>query len=279
MSTTASPTQGGPRAGRNLPVAVAVGVALAALALGTLYTVQEFFVALVVLALALAAYEICKALTVKGIHVPIVPLVAGSTVMLTAAYAEGSDALTVALTLTLIAVAASRFAMARTEMLFRDMVVGTFVVVYLPLLASFAMVMLAEPDGPDRIVVFILAVVLSDTGGYAAGVLFGRHKLAPRVSPKKSWEGLGGSFLFAMIGSAVALPLLVDGAWWIGLLLGAVVVVTATLGGLAESLIKRDLGIKDMGNLLPEHGGIMDRLDSLLPTAPVVAVLLAVALG
>jgi len=127
--------------------------------------------------------------------------------------------------------------------------------------------------------VFILAVVLSDTGGYAAGVLFGRHKLAPRVSPAKSWEGLGGSLVMTIVGTAVSVPLLLDGAWWQGALIGAAVVVTATLGDLGESLLKRDLGVKDMGSLLPEHGGVMDRLDSLLPTAPVVALLLAATIG
>ena len=279
MSTASSPTPGGGRAGRNLPVAIGVGVALAVLAVGTLYTVRELFVALVVLAVAIAAYEMCGALRVNGMHVPITPLVAGSTVMLIAAYADGSDALTIALALTLVAVAASRFAMPGSELLLRDVAVGGYVVVYLPLLASFAMVMLAEPDGPDRLVVFIFAVVLSDTGGLTAGVLFGRHKMSPKVSPKKSWEGLAGSFAFAMVGTALSFPLLLHGRWWQGVLIGAVVVLTATLGDLAESLLKRDLGIKDMGHLLPEHGGVMDRLDSLLPTAPVVALLFAATIG
>jgi phosphatidate cytidylyltransferase len=165
------------------------------------------------------------------------------------------------------------------EELFRDLSACIYVVVYLPLLAAFAMVMLSETDGPDRLVVFILAVVLSDTGGYAAGVLFGRHKLAPRVSPAKTWEGFAGSMLFATLGSALSVPLLLGGEWWQGVVVGAVAVVTATVGDLGESLLKRDLGIKDMGHLLPEHGGVMDRLDSLLPTAPVVAVLLAVTVG
>lgn len=279
MTTATTSESASERSGRNLPVAVAVGVALAALVLGTLYSVPEFFVALVVLAVALAAYEICSALRGRNIHVPLVPLVAGSTVMLIAAFAEGTDALAVALALTLIAVAASRFALPGNEFLYRDLAVGGFVVIYLPLLAAFAMVMLAEPDGSDRLVVFILAVVLSDTGGYAAGVVFGRHRLAPRVSPKKSWEGLCGSFVFAMVGTAIAVPLLLSGQWWLGLVLGAVVVGTATLGDLGESLLKRDLGIKDMGHLLPEHGGVMDRLDSLLPTAPVVALILAATIG
>ena len=275
---SADPSRSG-RAGRDLPVAVAVGVGLAALALGTLYTVREFFVALVILALGVAAYELCTALRGQGIHVPMVPLVAGGTIMLITAYADGPDALAVAFGLTIVAVAASRLAMPWAEELFRDLSACVYVVVYLPLLAAFAMVMLSETDGPDRLVVFILAVVLSDTGGYAAGVLFGRHKLAPRVSPAKTWEGFAGSMLFATLGSALSVPLLLDGEWWQGVVVGAVAVVTATLGDLGESLLKRDLGIKDMGHLLPEHGGVMDRLDSLLPTAPVVAVLLAVTVG
>jgi phosphatidate cytidylyltransferase len=275
---SADPSRSG-RAGRDLPVAVAVGVGLAALALGTLYTVREFFVALVILALGIAAYELCTALRGQGIHVPMVPLVAGGTIMLITAYADGPDALAVAFGLTIVAVAASRLAMPWAEELFRDLSACIYVVVYLPLLAAFAMVMLSETDGPDRLVVFILAVVLSDTGGYAAGVLFGRHKLAPRVSPAKTWEGFAGSMLFATLGSALSVPLLLGGEWWQGVVVGAVAVVTATVGDLGESLLKRDLGIKDMGNLLPEHGGVMDRLDSLLPTAPVVAVLLAVTVG
>ncbi|HVQ88437.1 MAG TPA: phosphatidate cytidylyltransferase [Actinomycetes bacterium] len=269
----------GGKAGRNLPVAVTVGVLLAALVLGTLYTVQEFFVALVILALAVAAYEVCTALRMQDIHVPLIPLVAGATFMLIAAYADGTDALAVAFGVTVVAVAASRMAMPAEHSLFRDLAVGTYVVVYLPLLAAFAMVMLSQANGPDRLVVFILAVVLSDTGGYAAGVLFGKHKLAPRVSPAKSWEGLGGSVGFATIGTAVALPLLLGGHWWQGALIGAAATITATVGDLGESLLKRDLGIKDMGHLLPEHGGVMDRLDSLLPTAPVVALLLLATLG
>jgi phosphatidate cytidylyltransferase len=141
------------------------------------------------------------------------------------------------------------------------------------------MVMLAAPDGPDRIVVFILAVVMSDIGGYTAGVLLGKHKMAPKVSPKKSWEGFAGSVLFGAVATVVSVQLLLAGTWWQGLAIGVVAVLTATVGDLTESLLKRDLGVKDMGRLLPEHGGIMDRLDSLLPTAPVVALLLVAVVG
>jgi phosphatidate cytidylyltransferase len=124
-------------------------------------------------------------------------------------------------------------------------------------------------------VVFIVLTVLSDVGGYVAGVLFGKHPMAPTVSPKKSWEGFAGSALFCAVGGAVLLPTLLDGEIWEGVVCGLAVMLAATLGDLGESMIKRDLGIKDMGSLLPGHGGIMDRLDSLLPAAPVTFLLLS----
>jgi phosphatidate cytidylyltransferase len=266
------------RAGRNLPVAAAVGLGLAALVLGTLYTVKELFVALVVVALGIACHELTSVLRTHGVQVPLVPLVAGSTVMLVAAYADGLDALGAAYALVVLVVLLARV-VGPADGAWRDAVAAVLVVTYLPLMASFAMVMVAEDDGPNRIVVFILAVVMSDTGGYAAGVLFGRHRMAPRVSPKKSWEGFAGSLVFGAVATAFSVPLLLDGEWWQGLVIGLVAVVTATAGDLVESLLKRDLGVKDMGRLLPEHGGIMDRLDSLLPTAPVVALLLMTAIG
>jgi phosphatidate cytidylyltransferase len=222
---------------------------------------------------------VCVALSSRGYQVPDVPLMAGGGLMLVVAYAEGIDALAIATLLTVLCGFGSRMALPGTRPILPDLAVTAFVVIYLPLLASFAMILLAGEDGADRVVVFILAVVLSDTGGYTAGVLFGRHKMAPVVSPKKSWEGLAGSFVFAGAGTAVAAPLLLDLPWWQGALLGAVVVVSGTLGDLTESLIKRDLGLKDMGRLLPEHGGLMDRLDSLLPTAPVVVAFFVLVVG
>jgi len=267
------------RSGRNVPVATAVGVSMAALVLITVYSATALFVALVAVAVVVAVYEVCSVLEARTIHVPRVPLMVGGAAMVVAAYADGTDALTVALVLTVVAVAAARLAGAPNDRLGRDMVVGAFVAVYVPLLASAAVLMANADDGADRIVVFILAVVLSDTGGFAAGVRFGKHPMAPSVSPKKSWEGLGGSLVAATVGSSIVVPLLLDATWWQGALVGLVAVFTATAGDLAESLLKRDLGVKDMGHLLPEHGGIMDRLDSLLPTAPVMALVLAAVVG
>jgi phosphatidate cytidylyltransferase len=276
VSTPSGPATS--RAGRNLPVAAAVGVVLAALVLGTIYTVKELFVAVVVVVLGVAAHEFTGVLRASGYDVPLVPLVAGSTVMLVSAYTSGLDALAAAYALTLTVMALARLPGPQADVGL-DLLVSLLVVTYLPLLAAFAMVMLAAPDGPDRIVVFILAVVMSDIGGYAAGVLFGRHKMAPRVSPKKSWEGFAGSVTAGAVVSLVSVPLLLGGAAWQGLVVGVVAVLTATAGDFIESAIKRDLGVKDMGSLLPGHGGIMDRLDSLLPTAPVVALLLAAMVG
>src|SRR6478735_10203128 len=139
--------------------------------------------------------------------------------------------------------------------------------------------MAAESDGAAQVVSVVLLVACSDTGGFFAGSQFGRHKMAPLVSPKKSWEGFAGSVLLASVAGVVLLPMLLELEWWQGLVVALALVVTATLGDLGESLVKRDLGIKDMSNLLPGHGGLLDRIDSLLVSIPVAWMLFAVFLG
>jgi phosphatidate cytidylyltransferase len=156
---------------------------------------------------------------------------------------------------------------------------SAFVVAYLPFMAGFLMLTLAADNGPERVVVFILLTVSNDIGGYAAGVLFGKHPIAPQISPKKSWEGLVGSIILQCAVGAVSFVYLLDAPWWQGLLAGLVLTVTATAGDFAESAIKRDLGVKDMGTFLPGHGGMMDRLDSLVPNAFASWVLFTVFLG
>jgi phosphatidate cytidylyltransferase len=127
--------------------------------------------------------------------------------------------------------------------------------------------LLAEDRGALGVVTFIIVTIASDIGGYAVGVLFGKHPMAPVISPKKSWEGFAGSAVSCLVAGWATVVYLLDGDWWVGLLLGAIAVVMATLGDLCESVIKRDLGIKDMSSIVPGHGGLMDRLDSLLATA------------
>ena len=189
------------------------------------------------------------------------------------AYREGADALLLALLLTVLAVAVWRTVDAERGYL-RDVAASALTATYVPFLAGFAALLAVPDDGPRRVTVFIATVVCSDVGGYAAGVIWGRHPMAPSVSPKKSWEGLAGSVVACAVGGAVMFATLLDAAPLLGAVYGLAVVATATLGDLGESMLKRDIGIKDMGDLLPGHGGLMDRLDSLLPTAPVAWLLL-----
>ncbi|MDP9417832.1 MAG: phosphatidate cytidylyltransferase [Actinomycetota bacterium] len=265
------------RAGRDLPMAIAVGVGLVALVVAALLVVKVAFVVLACVALVLALWELGNAFAAKGIRLPVVPVAVGGVAMLVAAYVAGADALVVALGATVLATLAwgSR---ATRESYLRDATAGVFAAVYLPFLAGFAMLLLAAGDGPRRVLVFILLTVCSDVGGYATGVLAGRHPMAPTVSPKKSWEGFAGSVGACTIAGSLAVPWLLGGPAWVGALAGSAAAASATLGDLGESLLKRDLGIKDMGTLLPGHGGIMDRLDSLLPTAAVTWVLMTALL-
>ncbi len=261
------------RAGRNLPAAIGVGVLLAVLALASLFTRPEAFVALASFVVVLAVWELAGAMAAKQIVVPVIPLAVGSIGMLVSSYIAGGEGLLVSFALTGFGVLLWRI-IDGMEGALPDVTAGLFTAAYVPLLAAFAILLLAETDGPLRVVTFIIVTVASDIGGYIAGVLFGRHPMAPTISPKKSWEGFVGSVLFCLLAGVGCVVWLLDGKWWVGLILGAAAAVCATLGDLSESLIKRDLGVKDMGNLLPGHGGIMDRLDSLLPNAPVAYLLL-----
>ncbi len=159
------------------------------------------------------------------------------------------------------------------------MAASVLVTLYLPLLAGFAVLLAVPDDGAARVVLFIGTVVCSDTGGYVAGVLFGRHPLAPMVSKAKTWEGAAGSLVACVLCGSLVLALSFHHPWWQGALFGAAIMAAATLGDLGESMIKRDLGLKDMGRVLPGHGGLMDRLDSLLPCAAVAYLVLTAVLG
>ncbi|WP_193386477.1 phosphatidate cytidylyltransferase [Streptomyces xiaopingdaonensis] len=268
------------RAGRNLGAAIGVGVTLGAVVVASLLLYKPVFVGVIVVAVVVGLWELTSRLKErKDIRAPLVPLAVGGAAMVVVGYAWGAEASWVAMGFTALAVLVWRMTDSPTEYL-RDVTAGVFAAFYVPFLASFVALMLVPEDGAWRVLVFLLLTVVADTGAYAVGWWFGKHKLAPRISPGKTREGLAGAIAFAMAAGALCLQFLIDGGtWWQGLLLGLAVAVTATLGDLGESMIKRDLGIKDMGSLLPGHGGIMDRLDSLLPTAPVVWVLLAAFVG
>jgi phosphatidate cytidylyltransferase len=267
------------RAGRNLPIAILVGLTLGALILVPLYSPYRWtFVIVIVAAMGVGTYEIVQALRTLGAQPPLVPLLAGGAAMVVLAYRQGSEALFVALVLTVLASIVWRLA-DPAEGYLRDTAAATFTAVYVPFLISFAALLTVPPDGPRRVTAFIATVVCSDVGGYAAGVLFGKHPMAPSVSPKKSWEGFVGSVIACGAAGGIFFVTLFDASPVTGVLYGLAVVATATIGDLGESMVKRDIGIKDMGNLLPGHGGIMDRLDSLLPTAPVAFLLLSLFLS
>ncbi|WP_372461584.1 phosphatidate cytidylyltransferase [Actinacidiphila acidipaludis] len=267
-------------AGRNLRAAIGVGIGLGVVIVAALFIVKAVFVGVVVAAVVTGLWELTSRLAErKGIHAPLVPLALGGTAMVVAGYLSGADGAWIAMALTALAVLVWRMAQPPEDYL-RDVTAGVFAAFYVPFLATFVVMMLAADDGPRRVLTFLLLTVVSDTGAYAVGWRFGRHKLAPRISPGKTREGLAGAMAFAMVAGALLMQFFIDGGqWWQGLLLGLAAATSATLGDLGESMIKRDLGIKDMGALLPGHGGIMDRLDSLLPTAPVVWLLLVAFVG
>ncbi|WP_369262607.1 phosphatidate cytidylyltransferase [Streptomyces sp. R35] len=267
-------------AGRDLGAAIGVGVGLGAVIVASLFIVKAVFVGVIAVAVVVGLWELTSRLEErKGIKAPLVPLALGGAAMVVAGYVRGAEGAWVAMALTALAVLVWRMTES-PEGYLKDVTAGVFAAFYVPFLATFVAMMLTADDGPRRVLTFLLLTVVSDTGAYAIGWRFGKHKLAPRISPGKTREGLFGAVSFAMAAGALCMQFLIeDGAWWQGLILGLAVAASATLGDLGESMIKRDLGIKDMGTLLPGHGGIMDRLDSLLPTAPVVWLLLVIFVG
>jgi len=231
-------------------------------------------VGVVAVALVVAVREITTALRTKGIFAPAVPIAVGAVAMAVAAYRGGSEAAVVGLALTLIGVVVWRLTEGPDGYV-RDVTAALFTVVYVPFLGTFAVLLDRPEDGASRVATYIILTVCNDVGGYCTGAKLGRHPMCPTVSPKKSWEGFAGSVLTCMAAGAVCLGVLLDDDWWKGLVVGAAAAVAATVGDLGESVLKRDIGVKDMGTLLPGHGGLMDRLDSLLVTAPVLWLLLS----
>jgi phosphatidate cytidylyltransferase len=262
------------RAGRNLPAAIGVGLLLGALILATLFLYRPSFAVFVGLAATYGSYELSRAIGTAGPRVTLIPVVVGGAASLVAAWERGTDGLVVAILLSVCGVLVWRIGDGADGYL-RDVATSTFVLLYVPTLSGFAVLLAHPADGAARILAFVATVVCSDTGGYAAGVLFGRHPLAPIVSKAKTWEGFAGSVVFCAVAGVLFLTLTFHQAWWKGLLFGLGIVVTATLGDLGESVIKRDIEVKDMGSLLPGHGGLMDRLDSMLPCAAVSYLLLS----
>lgn len=274
------------KAGRDLPTAIAVGVGLlAAVAVGLVWF-PWFFAALAATGLGLGTVELHRALERKGMHSEVVPICIGTVISLLGSYAAGVGLIpmeplaVVLLCLCLTAIAAFAMRLRRGPAGFvGDAAASSFIIAYLPLLGASVPLLLAAENGTLRILTVILCVVASDTGAFTVGVLFGRHKMAPNISPNKTWEGFsGGIGLSAVVGLLAAIYLL-DMHWAVGLVLGVLLSLAGTVGDLVESLIKRDVGLKDMSNFIPGHGGVMDRLDSILIAMPVGWAILHLTIG
>ncbi|MGH3968796.1 MAG: phosphatidate cytidylyltransferase [Mycobacterium sp.] len=275
---TKASAQNTSRAGRNLPVAILVGAVLGGAVIASLVYARYAFVGILAAGVLLGTLEVARRLRDAGYVLPVIPLVVGgqATVWLTWPYgAHGALAgfgatVVVSMIWRLLSPrgrGAAHGSIAPPANYLRDVAATVFLAAWVPLFASFAALLVYHHDGPAKAFCLAVGVVASDVGGYAAGVLFGKHPMVPAISPKKSWEGLAGSLLIGTAATALTAIYLVGKPPWIGVLLGLILVVTATLGDLVESQVKRDLGIKDMGSLLPGHGGVLDRFDGFLPAA------------
>jgi phosphatidate cytidylyltransferase len=262
------------RAGRNLPAAIGVGLGLAAIIVPSLFVYRASFAFIVGVIVLYGCYELSRALGTVGIQLSIAPLMAGSVAILIATWQRGTSGLVLGVLITLVAILVWRVADGAHGYT-RDATASGLALLYVPSLAAFAVLLVHPSDGAARVLAFAVTVVCSDTGGYASGVLFGKHPLAPVVSKAKTWEGFAGSIAFCTVAGIAIMTLTFHEAWWKGLLFGLAIAATATVGDLGESMIKRDLDIKDMGHLLPGHGGVMDRLDSMLPCAAVAYLVLS----
>jgi phosphatidate cytidylyltransferase len=263
--------------GRSLSKSIIVGLALGGVFLLSVLIYKELFMVLAAAVAALGAWELSTALRIKGWYVPRVPAVVGATLIMPATFYGGAELqwlVALGIVAALILWRSVHLLWERREAPFqalqhtlRDFAASAFVVIYLPLMTSFTVLLLRRPDGAQWVLTLVVTVAMIDTAGYLVGRKFGKHKLAPGVSPKKTWEGLLASITAGTASAMLFMNFSFGAPWWLGLVLAASLLLSAVFGDLAESLIKRDLGVKDMSSLLPGHGGMMDRLDSILPSA------------
>ena len=267
---TSEPPKKASRAGRDLPAAIAVGVLLGGIAIGVLNFWPIGWLPVLAIAMPIATYEVVRRLREAGYALPLIPLLVGGQAMIWLTY-YGPTGLLGAYGGTIVVCMVWRLVgqglREQPVNYLRDISATVLLATWVPLFGGFSALLIFQDHGGARTFTVIATVVFADIGGYVAGVLFGKHLLAPAISPKKSWEGLGGSLLFGITAAVLSVTFLLERPAWVGVPLGLMLVITGVLGDLVESQVKRDLGIKDMGTLLPGHGGIMDRIDAMLPSA------------
>ncbi len=273
MADPTSPPANTSKAGRNLPAAIGVSLLLGGIVISTLIFAPRGWLVILSVAMAIATHEVVKRLREAGYSIPLIPLLVGGQAMIWLTWPFGPAGALGAyggtVLVCLIWRLLSQGLQSQPVNYLRDVAVTIFLATWIPLFGAFgALLVYPDPrEGAARVFAFMLAVVFSDVGGYAAGVLFGKHRMVPAISPKKSWEGLAGSVVCGTTAAVLAVAFIMHKPWWVGIPMGLMLVITATLGDLVESQFKRDLGIKDMGTLLPGHGGLMDRIDGALPSA------------
>ncbi|HEX2286682.1 MAG TPA: phosphatidate cytidylyltransferase [Mycobacterium sp.] len=267
----AEPAKKTSRAGRDLPAAIAVGVLLGAMAIGILLFAPMGWLPVLAVAIPMATHEVVRRLREAGYALPVIPLLIGGQAMIWLSWPYGAAGVLGAYGGTIVVCMVWRLVgqglRQQPVNYLRDIAASVLLATWVPLFASFSALLIFQDHGGGRVFTVIATVVFADIGGYVAGVLFGKHLMVPAISPKKSWEGLGGSLLFGITASVLSVTFLLDKPAWVGVPLGLMLVITGVLGDLVESQVKRDLKIKDMGTLLPGHGGLMDRIDAMLPSA------------
>lgn len=271
------------RTGRNLPLAILIGIGLGALLIGSLIFIKALFMLFGGALIAFTTFELASALRFAGRDVPRWPSVVAAVATVPAAFYLGDQGRWLVVLGAMAFVACWRLAESvgrhhrgTTQEIWKDVAAGTFIQAYVPFLGSFAVLLVAQPVGEWWALAFLLVVISVDIGAYASGLSFGKHPMAPRISPKKTWEGFAGSVVAAFVSGVVLAIFMLHEPWWFGLIFGGVLVFTGTVGDLTESLIKRDLGIKDISTWLPGHGGFLDRLDSILPSAAAAYVMFVI---
>ncbi|GAB3035988.1 hypothetical protein GCM10027052_12600 [Parafrigoribacterium mesophilum] len=262
------------RTGRNLPLAILIGLALGGSMLVSLLVIKSLFMIVAAVLVVFTAFELAKALRHAGREVPLWATVIAALATVPAAFYLGDQGKWLVTLGGILFVALWRLAdlmrpahRGSARAVWADIAAGTLVQVYVPFLASYAVLLTAKPSGQWWTMAFLIVVVAVDTGAYATGMSFGKHKMAPRISPKKTWEGFAGSAAVGLIAAVLLSVFMLRMPAWFGLVFGATMLFTATVGDLMESLIKRDLGVKDISTWLPGHGGFLDRMDSILPSS------------
>ena len=267
------------RTGRNLLAAISIGVGLGAVLLVSLLFYSELFMLFAAFLVGFTVFELASALRMGGRDVPRVASIVVALAYIPAAFYWHTPGLWLSVLAGIAVITVWRLVelafpagRASVKDVLLDLGAGVFVQLYVAFLAGFYVVLAGQKElgGQWWVLAGLIIVVSTDVGAYASGLMFGKHPMAPKISPKKTWEGFAGAAVAAMTAGTLLAWLMLGKPWWEGTIMGLVLLLVGTMGDLIESLIKRELGVKDISGWLPGHGGFLDRLDSILPAGVVV---------